>query len=83
MTLAKTDKRLKATRRQLAGCPPPGTDRRHRGVRDGRRPRLSGRCRSRLDVNDAQSAAVYSDIVVRTLNAAVNQLHVVSARLAR
>jgi cell wall-associated NlpC family hydrolase len=33
-------------------------------------------------VNDAQSAAVYSDVVVHTLNAAVNQLHVVSAKLA-
>ncbi len=33
-------------------------------------------------VNDAQSAAVYSDVVVHTLKAAMNQLHVVTSRLA-
>ena len=33
-------------------------------------------------VNDAQSAAVYSDIVVHALSAAVDHLHKVSARLA-
>ena len=33
-------------------------------------------------VNDAQSAAVYSDIVIHALDAAVNQLHVVNIRLA-
>ena len=82
VTLAKTDKRLKATRRQLLAA-------RLRAqtaaieayvTGDG----LDSRVGAVLDatVNDAQSAAVYSDIVVRTLNAAVNHLHVVSARLA-
>ena len=33
-------------------------------------------------VNDAQSAAVYSGVVVHTLKAAASQLHVVTARLA-
>lgn len=82
VTLAKTDRRLKATRRQLVAA-------RLRAqaaaveayvTGDG----LDSRVGAILDstVNDAQSAAVYSDIVVRTLNAAVNQLHVVSGRLA-
>jgi len=62
-------------------CAAPRTDRRDRGVRDRRRSRLSGRRCPHSSVNDAQSAAVYSDVVVHTLNAAVNQLHVVSAKL--
>ena len=33
-------------------------------------------------VNDAQSAAVYSDVVVRTLKQAAQQLHVVTGRLS-
>ncbi len=81
-TLAKTESRLKATRRQLVAA-------RLRAqtaaieayvTGDG----LDSRVGAILDssVNDAQSAAVYSDIVVRSLDAAVNQLHVVSGRLA-
>ena len=80
--LAKTEVQLKATRRQLVTA-------RLRAqtaaieayvTGDG----LDSRVGAILDssVNDAQSAAVYSDIVVHALDTAVNQLHVVSGRLA-
>ena len=81
-TLAKTEHQLKATRREVVAA-------RIRAqtaaiaayvTGDG----LDSQVGAILDssVNDAQSAGVYSDIVVHTLNAAVNHLHVVSARLA-
>jgi cell wall-associated NlpC family hydrolase len=80
--LAKTEVQLQATRRQLVTA-------RLRAqtaaieayvTGDG----LDSRVGAILDssVNDAQSAAVYSDIVVHALDTAVNQLHVVSGRLA-
>ena len=81
-TLVKTDDRLKTTRRQLAAV-------RLRAqtaaieayvTGDGLDSQVGAVLNS--SVNDAQSAAVYSDVVVHTLNAAVNQLHVVSAKLA-
>ena len=81
-TLVKTDDRLKTTRRQLAAV-------RLRAqtaaieayvTGDGLDSQVGAVLNS--SVNDAQSAAVYSDVVVHTLNAAVNQLHVVSAELA-
>ena len=81
-TLVKTDDRLKTTRRQLAAV-------RLRAqtaaieayvTGDGLDSQVGAVLNS--SVNDAQSAAVYSDVVVHTLNAAVNQLHVVSEELA-
>ena len=81
-TLVKTDNRLKETRRQLTAV-------RLRAqtaaieayvTGDGLDSQVGAVLNS--SVNDAQSAAVYSDVVVHTLNAAVNQLHVVSAKLA-
>ncbi len=80
-TLAKTEHQLKATRREVVAA-------RVRAqtaaiaayvTGDG----LDSQVGAILDssVNDAQSAGVYSDIVVHTLNAAVNHLHAVSARL--
>ncbi len=80
--LANTEIQLKGTRRQL------GTARLRAQTAaieayvtgDG----LDSRVGAILDssVNDAQSAAVYSDIVIHALDAAVNQLHVVNIRLA-
>jgi len=81
-TLVKTERQLKATRRELVAA-------RLRAqtaaieayvTGDG----LSSQVGAVLNstVNDAQSAAVYSDIVVHALDAAVNHLHVVSGRLA-
>jgi len=81
-TLAKTERELKATRREVVAA-------RVRAqtaaiaayvTGDG----LDSQVGAILDssVNDAQSAAVYSDIVVHALDAAVNHLHAVSARLA-
>ena len=80
--LVKTDNRLKEIRRQLTAV-------RLRAqtaaieayvTGDGLDSQVGAVLNS--SVNDAQSAAVYSDVVVHTLNAAVNQLHVVSAKLA-
>ena len=80
--LVKTDNRLKEIRRQLTAV-------RLRAqtaaieayvTGDGLDSQVGAVLNS--SVNDAQSAAVYSDVVVHTLNAAVNQLHVVSEELA-
>jgi cell wall-associated NlpC family hydrolase len=82
LTLARTEGQLKQTRRQL------------RAVRiraenaaieayvtgDGFDSQVGGILDS--SVNDAQSAAVYSDVVVHSLKAAINQLHVMTLRLA-
>ena len=82
-TLVKTDDRLKTTRRQLAAV-------RLRAqtaaieayvTGDGLDSQVGAVLNS--SVNDAQSAAVYSDVVVHTLNAAVNQLHVVEREARR
>jgi len=81
-TLAKTQLRLKATRHQLEAV-------RARAQTAAVEAYVTGdgfaaQVGAVLDssVNDAQSAAVYSDIVVHSLEAAVNQLHLVSGHLA-
>jgi cell wall-associated NlpC family hydrolase len=82
ITLAKTLRQLKATRKQLravhARAQKAAIEAYVTG--DGFDSQVGGILNS--SVNDAQSAAVYSDIVVHSLKAAMNQLHVVTDTLA-
>jgi cell wall-associated NlpC family hydrolase len=82
LKLAKTQRQLKATRKWLraarAKAQTAAVDAYVTG--DTYASQIGGVLNS--TVNDAQSAAVYSDIVVRSLKEAVNTLHVVTGQLA-
>jgi cell wall-associated NlpC family hydrolase len=82
LKLAKTDRQLKATETQLetvrAKAESAAIEDYVTG--DGFDSEVGGILDS--SVNDAQSAAVYSSVVVHTLKAAAVQLHVVTRRLA-
>jgi cell wall-associated NlpC family hydrolase len=81
-SLAKTDRQLKATRKQLRAVHARAENAAVEAyvTGDGFDSQVGGILDS--SVNDAQSAAVYSDIVVHSLKAAMNELHVVTDRLA-
>jgi cell wall-associated NlpC family hydrolase len=80
--LAATGRELKATRKQLRAVRTRAENAAIEAYEtgDGFDSQVGGILDS--SVNDAQSAAVYSDVVVHTLKAAVAELHVVSSRLA-
>ena len=80
--LAKTERQLTATRKQLRAVHAQAQKAAIEAyvTGDGFDSQVGGILDS--SVNDAQSAAVYSDIVVHSLKAAMNQLHVVTSRLA-
>ncbi|MGD0943988.1 MAG: C40 family peptidase [Acidimicrobiales bacterium] len=82
LTLARTEGQLKQTRKQLRAVRARAENAAIEAyvTGDGFDSQVGGILDS--SVNDAQSAAVYSDIVVHSLKAAMSQLHVVTIRLA-
>ena len=82
LTLARTEGQLTQTRKQLRAVRARAENAAIEAyvTGDGFDSQVGGILDS--SVNDAQSAAVYSDIVVHSLKAAMNQLHVVTIRLA-
>jgi cell wall-associated NlpC family hydrolase len=82
LKLAKVQRQLKATRKWLRAARAKAQNAAIEAyvTGDGFASQVDGVLTS--SVNDAQSAAVYSDIVVHSLKAAVNQLHVVQVQLA-
>jgi len=82
LKLAKVQRQLKATRKWLRAAQAKAQNAAIEAyvTGDGFAAQVDGVLTS--SVNDAQSAAVYSDIVVHSLKAAVNQLHVVQVQLA-
>ena len=80
--LATTGRELKATRKQLRAVRTRAENAAIEAYETG--DGFDSQAGGILDssVNDAQSAAVYSDVVVHTLKAAANELHVVSSKLA-
>jgi cell wall-associated NlpC family hydrolase len=82
LKLAKTGRHLTATRKWLRAA---RAKAQHAAIEayvtgDGFASQVGGVLNS--TVNDAQSAAVYADIVVHSLKQAVNQLHIVQNQLA-